>query len=368
MRGSVKLFTLFGINVKVHATFLLLPAFIGLSLFLTQGPMAALRGIILIFYIFGCVAFHELTHSLVARKFNTEVHDITLLPIGGVASMKKMPKKPKQEFLMAISGPMFNLALAAVIFYPIYLALGSSLEAMRLENIGFDSWKAMLLYMFWINPILAVFNLLPAFPMDGGRALRSFLAERMNYARATRIAVGLGHAFAIFFGLIGLMHPYGGGIILIIIAFFIYIAASQEEQQVNLSMALKNYRVADVINESYIMVKPDSRLSEVAELSLRTSQQDFPVEDKNSNLLGILDRRSLVSNLHQGNREALVKEVMQQEVITVRPQNSLVTAYTKMARNNTKVVVVLDKNKKVKGLLTLEDIARIYHLESGENT
>jgi Zn-dependent protease/predicted transcriptional regulator len=358
MNKSLKLFTIFGITVKVHVTFLLLPAFIGFSLLYAEGGMAALRGIVLIVIIFAFVTFHELSHSLVAKKYKTKVKDITLLPIGGVASMQGRPEKPKQEFLIAIAGPMFNLVLAAILFYPVYFIIGEGLKGMSIANLGFGSWKAILLYIFWINPILAFFNLLPAFPMDGGRALRAFLAQRLPLAKATRIAVSLGHTFAVIFGLVGFLawHP-----LLIIIAFFIYVAASQEEKQVNLKLMLREFKVKDVLNEKIVSIKRNTPLTEVLQLSRKTTQGYFPVID-NGALLGVISLQSLLHAASESLEDKTAEDIANKNVLKAKPDDNLSSVYDKMASRNQKVVAILKENK-LQGLITIEDIARAYRIE-----
>jgi Zn-dependent protease len=227
MKGSIKLFEIFGISINIHITFLLLPVLF----YFKEG----LSGVLLVIIIFACVTFHELTHSLVAKKFGIGVRDITLLPIGGVASMSKMPESPKQEFLISVSGPLSNIFLAAVFFLIFYYTPWIPREVLRHPLSG-ESLIYTVAWLPWANMMLAVFNMLPAFPMDGGRVLRAILSIRMNYAKATRIAVGIGHIFAIIFGFWGLVT---GNIFLILIALFIYIAASAEEAQVNMLETLK---------------------------------------------------------------------------------------------------------------------------------
>ena len=354
----MNIFELFGIKVKVHITFILLPLLIGLGVFFTEGPSNALRAIVFVFFIFTCVTFHEFSHSLVAQHYKIKVKSIILLPIGGVATMEKMPEKPKEEFLMAIAGPMFNIVLAIILFYPIYILFDRNLAQMSPANSSFYTWKATILYMYWVNPILAVFNMLPAFPMDGRRALRAFLASRIGTARATRIAVSIGHGFAILFGLYGLMRGY---IMLILIAFFIYMAASQEEKMVNLKVALGHYTAKDILSKEHFTVSPDASIAKVLELSLKTSQQDFPVVASNK-VVGILTRQNLISAIHQHSKEKTVKEVMSHKFISVKINEHLTTLYSKMAANNLKTALVFYHNE-LKGVISLEDIARVYNLE-----
>jgi Zn-dependent protease len=225
MRGAVKLFNLFGIPIYIHVTFLLLPVLF----YINWG----LKGVFVVLFVFTCVTLHELCHSLAARRFGIRVRGITLYPIGGVASITAYPQKPGQEFLIALAGPMFNIVFALVFFYPLYRILGPEV----LFRPSFATWSQAIAYAFWINPSLAAFNLLPAFPMDGGRIFRAFLAKRVGFMKATRIAVGIGHFFALLFGSIGIMY---WNFMLIIIAVFIYMAASSEEFQVELMEKIKS--------------------------------------------------------------------------------------------------------------------------------
>lgn len=219
MKWSLKIFTVFGIPIYIHLTFLILP----LLFYSTAG----FKGVFLVLFVFACVAAHELFHSLVARRFGVIVRGITLFPIGGVASLGSYPRKPSQELLIALAGPSFNIIFAAIMFYPLYKILGPEV----LFSPSMNTWPSTAAYAFWINPWLAAFNLLPAFPMDGGRILRAFLAKRMSLRRATRIAAGVGHFFAVLFGFIGIRN---GNLMLIVIAIFIYMAASSEEFEVEM--------------------------------------------------------------------------------------------------------------------------------------
>ncbi|MBI4336182.1 MAG: site-2 protease family protein [Candidatus Omnitrophica bacterium] len=217
--GAIKLFRIFGIPVYIHITFLILPALFYFN--------AGVKGVFLVLFVFSCVTLHELFHSLMAKYFRVRVRGITLFPIGGVASIATYPRRPQQEFLIALAGPMFNILFAAILFYPLYKILGPQV----LFRPSLRTWPSTIAYAFWINPSLALFNLLPAFPMDGGRILRSFLAKRLGLRKATYIAVGIGDFFALVFGIVGFRY---GNFMLIIIGIFIYLAASSEKLQVEL--------------------------------------------------------------------------------------------------------------------------------------
>jgi Zn-dependent protease len=231
MRGSVKLFNVFGIAINIHVTFLLLLIF-----FLSGG----VKWLVLMVGVFCFVTLHEICHSLVARHYGIEVRQITLLPIGGVASMSSMPEKPSQEFFISIAGPLFNLAVILVFYYPMKSLVGP--EVLFYRPLSTATWPLTLSYLYWINLMLAVFNLIPAFPMDGGRVLRSLLAARIGYARATKFAVGLGRIFAVAFACFGI---FDKSIMLVAIAVFIYMAASSEGYQVDVREALKKLKIGE---------------------------------------------------------------------------------------------------------------------------
>ena len=349
MKGSIKLFTLFGISIRVHFSFLILP--------ILFGHFYGIRGVTLVFFVFCCVTFHELSHSLQARRFGVKVDQIVLLPIGGVASMKAIPEKPSEEFRISIAGPLFNIVLALILFFPAYFILGPKV----LFNPGIETWPQTFAYAFWINPVLALFNLLPAFPMDGGRVLRSFLARKMEYGKATRIAVGFGHTFAILFGFVGII-SVPPNLILIIIAFFIYMAATQEGMQVDVRITLRKFHVKDVLPEQFFSVSSQSVLSEVIELTLHSHQADFPVMD-GSELVGLLTRSSIFRAIHQFGMKQKVEDVMTKQFPTLHVNDPLTKAHKLMEEWKIKAIPVLNKMKVV-GVVSLEDISRVYTLMS----
>ncbi len=222
---SFRLFRVADIDIRIHPSFILLPAFLGFFYAWQGGWEMGLRGFTLVLIVFLCVLAHEFCHSLKARSFGIQVPEITLYLMGGVAGMQRIPREPKKEFWIAIVGPLFNFGLALILFFPLYGILGKDL----LFTPGLESWPQMIANVFWINPVLGAFNLIPAFPMDGGRILRSALAARMNYLKATRISVSIGRIFAILFVFSGIYYRIW---MLVVIAGFIYVAASREEKQV----------------------------------------------------------------------------------------------------------------------------------------
>ncbi len=346
MKGAFRLVKVFGVDINIHITFLILPL---LSLYY------GLRGLFFILFVFFCVTLHELSHSLVARRFGIEVKEITLLPIGGLASMTSFPKKPLHEFLISVSGPAFNIAFAALLYIPLVLLIGKD----ALFSPSLANWPQTIAQAFWVNLILAAFNLLPAFPMDGGRILRSILAAKMSYRKATRVAVSIGHIFALLFLYFGLMR---GHILLMFIAVFIYMAASAEEAQVDVRETIKRFRVMDVLKKEFVSLKSDVALSKVLELVFHSHQEDFPVID-DGNLKGFLTRSDIINNIHQHGTAKVVKEIMRIDFPTVVPETLLLDVQKAMEESQLKALPVV-KDKKILGVITLEDISRVYSVMS----
>jgi len=348
MRGSIRVFKIFGIGINIHITFLLLP--------LLFSVFYGARGVTLILLVFCFVTMHELCHSIVATKFGIKVDSITLLPIGGLAAMRGIPEKPSQELAISLAGPLFNLVAALVLFFPLYLMLGP-------QNLSWppeiESWGKVFAYAFWINPVLAMFNLLPAFPMDGGRIVRSYLAGKMDYRRATEVAVGIGHLFAILFAITGILsRPVN--IILIAIAIFIYMAASQEELQVNVRTALRRFYVEDVLLEDFFTVAADARLKEVMDLMMHSRQEDFPVV-KGGKLVGLLLRDDIMRMAEQGGKDNFAEAAMLRHFPTLKPRQRLDIAHKKFEEWGIKALPVIKKDR-LAGILTIEDIKRVYSM------
>lgn len=347
MRGAIKLFKVFGITIEIHLSFLILPAFFWM--------MYGLKGIFIILAIFSCVAAHELTHSLVAKKCGIQVDRVLLLPIGGVASMRSLPETPGQEFAISLAGPLFNIALTIILFFPLKHLLG----AQNLFHPDPNTWAGAIAYAYWVNPVLAGFNLLPAFPMDGGRILRSLLARKISYIKATRIAVGFGHVFALMFAFVALSSS-PPNFILLLIALFIFVAASQEEAIAGLKATLSKIRVRDILSESFYTISPDALIGEVLELIFHTHQEDFPVT-VGSEVVGFLPRNKIVSAVHEKQLDRKVEELMLTDFPTLSPDEFLSTAYNKMENVELKALPVVERGI-LKGIVTLEDISRLYKL------
>src|SRR5437667_5144275 len=271
MRWSIKIARIADIEVRIHVTFLLFLAWIGFTYYQVGGPAAAAEGVLFILALFGCVLLHEFGHALAARAFGIRTPDITLLPIGGVARLQRMPDQPWQELLVAIAGPLVNVVIAAIIIF----ALGRQAQIEHLRNLQ-EPGVETLAKLASVNISLVLFNLIPASPMDGGRVLRSLLAMALPYSRATQIAAWIGQALAFVFGFVGLFtNP-----MLIFIAFFIFLGAQQEAAMAQLNHPALTLPVSDAMVTHLLSLPRHATLDDAVEALLRTSQHEFPVVDE----------------------------------------------------------------------------------------
>lgn len=350
MRGSIKLFSVFGISINIHITFLLL-----LLLVLSGG----VKWLFLIIAIFCFVTIHELCHSLVAKRFGIKVREITLFPIGGVASMSSIPEKPGHEFLISIAGPLSNIAVVILFFFPMKYLVGNEV---LFHSLSTETWPLTFSYVYWINLILAIFNLIPAFPMDGGRILRSILAGRLGYHKATKIAAMFGHLFALLFAYLGIVRF---NLILVAIAVFIYMAASNEELQVELKETLKKFKVRDILSRDFFILTSDATLAKVLELIFHSHQEDFAVVDEGV-LVGFITRQDIMTSIHQFGTQKLVRDMMRKDFPKVKDSDLLTKVQTIMQENQMRALPVL-KDGSLVGVITMEDVGKVYALASGRN-
>src|SRR5512147_2883084 len=285
MKWQWKLGRFAGIDVYVHATFLLLIGWVGYSHWVTkQNWNEVLNGILFILALFACVVMHEYGHALTARKYGIRTRDITLYPIGGVARLERMPDKPIEELWVALMGPAVNVVIAAGLFA--YLFFSQSLVPLNELTVASGSFAERLMT---VNLSLVLFNLIPAFPMDGGRVLRAILAMTMDYVRATQIAASIGQGIAFLFGFIGIfMNPF-----LLFIAFFVWIGAAEETHMVQMKNSISGIPITRAMLTKFETLLPTDTLARVVSLILSGSQQDFPVVE-DGHVVGVLTRDDFI--------------------------------------------------------------------------
>jgi len=357
MGGSFKIGRAFGIDVKVHWTFLLLLGFFGFTAYQQSGSLSsALVTVVIIVALFFCVLLHEYGHSLVARRFGIEIRDITLLPIGGLARLKSLPDKPWDEVKIAIAGPLVNVVLAPI-FFGIALLLGGSLTAPPDILQGVQSAGQVFVYLGYINVALVVFNLIPAFPMDGGRVLRGLLATRLGPVRATDISSAVGQFFAAAFFLVGLLV---GNFLLALIAVFIFFGASGEAQMVRQREMMRGLLVSDVMGSRRRTetVTPYHTFGQVLDMVIHGYQEDFPVMDENGDLVGMITRNEIMTAAHSPDRYASVRDVMKTDVPTISPDADLFADGARILQESGLKAMPVVQGGALVGMLTMDDIGQ----------
>lgn len=352
MKWSWRIARVAGIDVNIHATFLLLMGWLALTAWNAgRSVNAVVAGILFPLALFACVLLHEFGHALTARKYGISTRDITLLPIGGVARLERMPDQPLQEFWVALAGPAVNLVISALLVA--WLALTGGLGQIGLNSASFVG------RLLTVNVFLAVFNLIPAFPMDGGRVVRALLAMRMEYTRATQIAATLGQGIAFLLGFIGLFaNPF-----LLFIALFVWIGAAQEASMVQMRSSLDGIPVNRAMLTQFNVLAPRDPVTHVVSLILAGSQHDFPVVDGDEQVVGILTRGDLISWLSTQGQSGMVEQVMKRDFEVVGPYEMLdrVSQRIQGMQLHTLPVVLQDR---LVGLLTMENIGEFLMIQT----
>jgi Zn-dependent protease/CBS domain-containing protein len=354
MGWSLPIFRVAGIQLRIHITFLLLIGWLAFSYYAEGGSAVAASRVVFILLLFVCVVLHEFGHAFAAKAFGINTPDITLLPIGGVARLERMPEEPVQELIIAVAGPMVNVVIALGLF----VAGGSQafVDSSTVEGGGFIA------QLMTINIMLVLFNLLPAFPMDGGRVLRALLATRMSYARATQVAATVGQGFAFVFGFAGLLIP--NGFMLIFIALFVYIGASQEAALAQMKDVSRRFPVSSAMVREFRTLTENATLQEAVDALLATSQHDFPVVNETGNVAGVLTRHDLIAALRKNDPTLRVGDVMRRDIPTVTTGTRFEDAFRIMQECNCPAVPVLDSMKRLVGLLTPENVTELMMVQS----
>ncbi len=354
MKWSWKIGEFAGIGVYMHATFLLLIAWVGVAHWLDGRSLEAVAsGIGFILALFACVVAHEYGHALTARRYGIRTKDITLLPIGGVARLERMPDDPRQELWVALAGPAVNVVIAAALFAWLVATDGFT----PLGGLGV-SQGSFIERLLMVNLALVGFNILPAFPMDGGRVLRALLATRMEYTRATHVAATIGQGMALLFGFLGLV----GNPFLIFIALFVWIGAAQESSMVQMKSALGGIPVGRAMLTDFRTLSPSDSLGRAVELVLAGSQQDFPVVD-GADVVGVLTRGDLLKALPHVGQQAGVADVMQRHFLLADSGDMLESAMQRLQECACHTLPVVHGGRIV-GLLTMDNVGEFVAIQA----
>ena len=349
MRWSFKIARVAGIDVRVHATFLLLLGGIAYLYGVHNGVRGALNAVVVTLLVFLCVLLHEFGHALAAKAYGISTADISLLPIGGVARMERMPEKPLQELVVALAGPLVNVIIALVL--SVVLAYSGEIDLEQMVNSAHPN---LLVVLLWTNAVMLLFNLVPAFPLDGGRVLRALLATRMPYARATRIAatIGEGLAFAI-----GIFAAFEGNLLLVLIAVFIYMGAENESAVVQMRFASAGIPVSSAMMTRFNTLDHHATLDQAVEALLGTSQHEFPVLDDNGGMAGLLTKHDLLVGLRRSGPNTLVTDVMTRGLPSLLAQTSVERAFAMLQQAGAQALPVVDQTGRLIGLFTAETVS-----------
>jgi Zn-dependent protease/CBS domain-containing protein len=355
MPWSISIGRIAGTSVRIHLTFLLFLLLIGITVYRANGPDAAWDTVTFIVLIFACVVLHEFGHVLTARAFGIATRDITLFPIGGVASMERMPSKPYQELLVAIAGPLVNL----LIFLSLFI--------LRRDEFGIAEMTAtdtmphaLAARVAWANLILMAFNLLPAFPMDGGRVLRALLALKLSRSKATKIAAVIGQGFAVLLGFAG----FFGNPMLILIAAFIFIAAGAEAENTVLHDAARDLQVKDAMVDATDAFKTTDRIDAPVDRLMRTTDSIFLVEDAQTGAAGVVTREDLLVALGSLNDTALLQSVARMAVPALAENEPLESAIDLLETTHTPAVLVQTADGTLQGFVTRASLAEAILIRS----
>ena len=357
MKWSWKIGRVGGIDLRVHATFFILLAWMALVYYRQSGTAGgAARGVLFTIALFASVVLHELGHASAARRVGVPTRDITLLPIGGVARLEYIPRRAKQELGIALAGPAVTVVIALAL--ALVLTLLHAPLRMVSDAVVSGSVTAFLAQLMWVNVSLLVFNLLPAFPMDGGRVLRAGLAMRTGYLRATEIAARVGRAFALLFGLVGLFYsPF-----LVLIALFVWLGAAAE------SSALQEHEILGGVPVDRVMIRelrtlsPNETLEAAMQHVLEGFQHDFPVVE-NGQVVGVLTRAAMLAGLGRDGLASPVSASMDTSFRTTSPAEPVERAVARLRECHCSTMPVVDHGR-LCGVLTTDNIAEFVMIAS----
>ncbi len=363
MDRSLKLFSVRGIDVRLHFTFPLILLWAAVRFGSAGGGVrSALFGVVVMVLVFVLVTLHELGHSFAAMHYGVPVKQIVLSPIGGVAQLQRIPDKPVQEFVIALAGPAVNFAIALLLaaFIPVF-GLSMRGVVLSLSDAAGLTITAVFAYIFVYNIILALFNLIPAFPLDGGRVFRALLAMKLDYSRATNVAATVGKVIAVMMGLYGL---FNGGIFMVFIALFVFTAAGKEAAMVKQRTSLKGHTVHDVYTTTAYTLTPYHRLEQAIQLMMLSGQTSFPVV-RNDVLEGFITRQDLSEAMKTRGGHTWANIIMRRDIVPVSPNMPLEEALKRMMVEELDAIPV-GENGLYLGLLSYKRINQVMQWQSGK--
>jgi Zn-dependent protease/CBS domain-containing protein len=344
-----------GTAVRIHVTFLLFLIWIWAAYYRQGGTNAAWEGVAFVVLLFLCVLLHEFGHVFAAKRYGVNTPDITLWPFGGIANLERIPEKPREELVVAIAGPLVSVLIAALLV----LLLGATIDPSNLMNIE-DPKVEMASKLASANVFLVLFNMVPAFPMDGGRVLRALLGIKLGFARATELAASIGQGLAISLGLIGIFtNP-----MLVIIAIFVFLAAAGEAGHVQLLLVARGALVADAMITKFESLGPQSRVQDAVEELIHTTQKEFPIVDGGGHLRGVLTRDAIIRALQERGADTPVIEVMDSEVPSLPARSNLETALKCLTEQRKPMIGATDSEGRLVGLLTIENLGEMMMVRS----
>ena len=350
MSWSLTIGRIAGTEVRLHITFILFLVWIFGANWAAGGPEQAWYSLAFVVLLFACVVAHEFGHVFAARYFGIATPDVTLLPIGGVARLERISEEPSEEFIIAIAGPLVNvvIAIALVVFFGARLGF-AGLTAIDSTTVPMVDRLAM------VNVFLVLFNLIPAFPMDGGRVLRALLATRMGFLRATEVAAVIGQGFAFALGFVGLF----SNILLVFIAIFVYLAATSEAHFVAIRAMANGLPVSAAMMTQFATLAPSADVEDAVQSLLRTSQSEFPVVDDAGRPVGLLTRADIIRVLKEHGPNARVADAMTTEIPTVSHRQPLDDSFKILQEKSLPAVAVVDATGRLVGLVTPETIGEL---------
>lgn len=354
-RWSLLIATIAGTEVRIHATFLLLVVFMAAQAMRIGGTALAVESIAFLLLAFTCVLLHEFGHVFAARRYGIRTPDITLLPIGGLARLERMPKEPLKELVVAVAGPAVNVVIFFLISVVFQVRFANPIDVEMQPSVATLFGKLAV----W-NLLMVAFNMIPAFPMDGGRVLRALLAMTMkNYARATRLAAGIGQTIAVAGAVVGILF-FHQGIIFALIALFIFLSAGDEAAYVTERESMRGLLVRDAMMTNFQSLTTDAKLQHAVEMLLAGTQHDFPVLNREGEYVGLLKRNRLISALAEHGVFHPVAEVIDSGDAVLSPYERLGEALDQLRESGHPVLPVMDPVSGILcGLLSKENIGEM---------